>query len=71
LNFESKTHGTQVEDQKPKKSSRRSYRRRKNQKASKWHKKVVNQEKWQRRAKKSSKTQKLPLTLSMQALPLR
>jgi hypothetical protein len=39
LNFESKTHEAQLEDQKPKKSSRRSFRRRKNCKASKWHEK--------------------------------
>jgi hypothetical protein len=39
LNFESKTHEAQLEDQKPKKSSRMSPRRRKNYKASKCHEK--------------------------------
>jgi hypothetical protein len=37
LKFESKTHEAQLEDQKPKKSLRRSSRRRKNHKANKWH----------------------------------
>jgi hypothetical protein len=53
----------------------------KSHKANKKHEKRQNKTKWQRRAKKSSKTQQahkaqklplnqLPLTLSMQALPL-
>jgi hypothetical protein len=39
LNFESKTHEAQLEDQKSKKSSRMSSRERKKRKASKWHEK--------------------------------
>jgi hypothetical protein len=39
LNFESKTHEVQLEDQKPMKSSRRSSRRRKTRKTNKWHEK--------------------------------
>jgi hypothetical protein len=56
----------QLEDQKPKKNSRRSSRRRKNYKSNKWQEKQQIKDK----AKKSSNS-KLPLTLSMQALPLR
>jgi hypothetical protein len=59
-------HEAQLEDQKPKKSSRKSSRRRKDRKANKW------QEKWQTKEKsKKSSNSKLPLTLSMQALPIR
>jgi hypothetical protein len=48
------THEAQLEDQKPKKISRRSSRRRKGNKDSKWHKK------WQtKKAEESSKSQKL------------
>jgi hypothetical protein len=39
LNFESQTHEAQLEDQNPRKRSRRSSRGRKNRKVSKWHKK--------------------------------
>jgi hypothetical protein len=45
LNFESKTHESQLGDQKPKKSSRRSSRRRKNRKACKWHEKRQTKQK--------------------------
>jgi hypothetical protein len=39
LNFESETHEAQLEDQKSKKSSRRSSKRRKIHKTNNWHKK--------------------------------
>jgi hypothetical protein len=76
LNFDSKAHEAYLEDQRlRKKSSRWSSRRRKNCKANKRHEKRQTKPKWQRRAQKSSKLQKkltkLPLTISMQALPLR
>jgi hypothetical protein len=44
LNFESKTHEAQLEDQKPKKISKESFRKRKGRKANKWHK-TANQAK--------------------------
>jgi hypothetical protein len=68
LNFESKTHEAQLEDQKPNKNLRRSSRRGKSRKTNKRHEKQQNQAEWQRRDKKTSK---LPLTVSMQPLPLR
>jgi hypothetical protein len=59
LNFKSKTHKAQLEDQKAKKSSRRSTRRRKNYKASKWSKKRQTQQNGKEELRKSSKSQKL------------
>jgi hypothetical protein len=75
-------HEAQLEDLKPMKSSRRSSRRGEKPHAQQNARKAANQAKMERRAKKSLKTQKahktqklplnnLPLTLSMQALPLR
>jgi hypothetical protein len=73
LKFKSKTPWSTTIRPKSQKSSRRSSRRRKTVKASKNQEKRQNQSKWERRAKKSSKSENstLPLTLSMQALPLR
>jgi hypothetical protein len=55
LNFKFKTHEAQLEDQKPKKSSIRSSRKRKNRKTSKWHEKRQTKEK----AEKSSNSKLL------------
>jgi hypothetical protein len=81
-----KPHETQLEDQKAKKSSRRSSRRRKNCKASKWCekqqtkqdgkeelRKAQNQNKMFKKSlnSKTPSWNQLPLTLSMQALPIR
>jgi hypothetical protein len=49
LKFESRTHEAQLEDQKAKKSSRRSFRRRKSCKTNKRH------EKWQTKEKSKEK----------------
>jgi hypothetical protein len=70
-----KPHEAQLEDKKAKKNLRRSSRRRKNCKANKRHEKQQTKEKKQRKAQ-NRKTQnspwnQLPLTLSMQAHPLR
>jgi hypothetical protein len=72
-------HEAQLEDQKAKKSSRRSSRRRKNHKANKRHEKRQTKQNGKeelRKAQNQTQTQncpvnKLSLTLSMQALPLR
>jgi hypothetical protein len=58
LNFESKTHEAQLENQKPKKNSRMSFRRRKNRKMNKWHEKRQTKEK----DKEKLKITKLPLS---------
>jgi hypothetical protein len=76
LNFKSKTHEAQLEDQKPMKSSRRSSRRRKTRKASKWHEEQQTKQNGKEELRKAqnyinSKNSKLPLTLSIQALSLK
>jgi hypothetical protein len=53
LNFESKTHEAQLEDQKPKKSLRRSSRRRKHHKASKRHEKRQTKQKGKEELRKA------------------
>jgi hypothetical protein len=82
LNFESKTHEAQLEDQKPTKSSRRSSRRRKNhntlKRHKKWQTKQNSKEELRKKIKIWTQTQNSqtppeinsPLTLAMQALPL-
>jgi hypothetical protein len=50
-------HEAQLEDQKAKKSLRKSSRRRKNVKANKKHEKRQSKTNWQRRGKKSSEDQ--------------
>jgi hypothetical protein len=57
LNFESKDTRRTARRPKAKKSSRRSSRRRKHHKASKKQEKRQTKEKWERGAKKSSKSQ--------------
>jgi hypothetical protein len=54
----SRPHEAQVEDQKPTKSSRKSFRISKSCKTNKMHEKRQVKPKWQRIAKKGSKTQK-------------
>jgi hypothetical protein len=69
LNFKSKTHEAQLEDQKPKKSSRRSSRRRKTHKTSKWHEKRQAKQNGKEELKKSQnhkKLTKLPLETDSQ-----
>jgi hypothetical protein len=61
LNFKSKTHEAQLEDQKPKKSLRRSSRRRKNHKTNKWHKKRQTKQKARKALKLKTQDPKLPL----------
>jgi hypothetical protein len=61
LNFKSKTHEAQLEDQKPKKSLRRSSRRRKNHKTNKWHKKRQIKQKARKALKLKTQDPKLPL----------
>jgi hypothetical protein len=55
LNFESKTYEAQLEDQRPRKSSRRSFRRRKKQ--------------TQQKARKAAKQKKLKIKLSLKQTP--
>jgi threonine aldolase len=65
-------HEAQLDDQKPKKNSRRLSRRRKNHKNQQMARKVANQIKSKEKLKlKTPPENKVPLTLSMQALPLR
>jgi hypothetical protein len=56
LNFESKKHEAPLEDQKPKKRSKRSSRKRKNRKANKWH----NKRQTKQNGKKELKKHKTP-----------
>jgi hypothetical protein len=60
LNFESKTHEAQLENQKPKKISRRSSRRRRNHKTSKWQKSGKPKQKHMK-AQNEGSNSKLPL----------
>jgi hypothetical protein len=63
LKFQSKTHEAQLEDQKLKKNFRRSSRRRKNCRASKWHKKRQTKQNGKedlRKAQKHKNSQKFP-----------
>jgi hypothetical protein len=69
-------HEAQLEEQKTKKSSKRSFRTRENRNANKRHKKQQTKPKWQRRARqaqnhKNSPGIKLLQTLSIQALSFR
>jgi hypothetical protein len=64
LNFKSKTHEGQLEDQKLRKNSRRLPRRRKNRKVSKWHKKRQTKQKSKEELRKAQKLKKLPLNNS-------
>jgi hypothetical protein len=52
LNFESKRHETLLEDQKPKKRSKRSSRKGKNRKANKWHNKRQTKQNGKKELKK-------------------
>jgi hypothetical protein len=75
LNFESKAYETQLEDQRPRKSSRRSSRWRKIAKPTKGMKSGKPSQNGKEELRKAQnykkKLTKLPLTISMQALPLK
>jgi nicotinic acid phosphoribosyltransferase len=60
LNFESKTHEAQLEDQKPKKSSRMSSRRKKKPQNQQMVRKAANQRKGWEKLKTQAQTQNSP-----------